>query len=488
MVVGSGAGGGTAAAVLAKAGLDVVIVEAGRYFSERDFDGAELSGFDRLYLNGGGMASADGGVGLLAAAGLGGTTLVNYTFSFRTPDTLRREWAEEHGVEGVAGEDFDRSLDAVWERIGVNAEHSVPSRRDETIREGFDKLGWQWQVMQRNVAGCTEEVCRLCHYGCQLGAKQSTLKTWVKDAYEAGTRVLVETRAERVLIEGGKAAGVEARTADGHRVSVRARAVVSACGALHTPVLLSRSGITSNTLGKHLRLHPVLVIWGQFDEEVRPWEGMLASTYSDQDQDMDGRGYGVKYEHVAIPPSILLSFSPWRGGRQHAELMQALPYTAGLGVLLRDHGVGEVRTGRDGEPIVRYKLTSDDVDHMRRGVRGAARVIEAMGARRVYSSHSKWVAYEPGVKGDLDSFIDDADACGWGAGQAQTVSFHIMGSARMGRSPADSVCDPNGQVWGTPGLYVFDGSAFPTASGVNPMVTIEALAHMNARALAAKLG
>ena len=101
----------------------------------------------------------------------------------------------------------------------------------------------------------------------------------------------------------------------------------------------------------------MLVIWGQFDEQVRPWEGMLSSTYSDQDADMDGRGYGVKYEHVAIPPSILLSFSPWRGGRQHAELMQALPYTGGLGVLLRDHGVGEVRTGRDGEPIVRYKLT-----------------------------------------------------------------------------------------------------------------------------------
>jgi long-chain-alcohol oxidase len=130
----------------------------------------------------------------------------------------------------------------------------------------------------------------------------------------------------------------------------------------------------------------------------------------------------------------------------------------------------------------------DDVQHMRRGVRGAARVVEAMGARRVYSSHSKWVAYEPGVKGSLDTFMRDADACGWGAGQAQIVSFHIMGSARMGRSPTDSVCEPTGQVWGTPGLYVFDGSAFPTASGVNPMVTIEALAHMNARALAAKLG
>jgi long-chain-alcohol oxidase len=487
VVVGSGAGGGTAAAVLAKAGLDVVILEAGRYFTEKDFDGAELSGFDRLYLNGGGMASASGSIGLLAAQGLGGSTLVNYTFSFRTPDKVRAEWAGEHGIAAVASEEFDSSLDAVWERIGVNAEHSVPSRRDETIREGLDKLGWQWEVMQRNVRGCTEDVCRLCHYGCQLGAKQSTLKTWVQDAHDAGARIVVQTRAERVILEGGAARGVEARTADGHRVTVRARAVVSACGALHTPVLLSRSGVASKALGKNLRLHPVLVVWGQFDEEIRPWEGMLTATYSDQDADLDGRGYGVKYEHVATPPSILLSFAPWRGGRHHAGLMQAMPYTGGLGVLLRDHGVGEVRAGRDGEPIVRYKLAPEDVEHMRRGLRGAAQVVEAMGARRIYSSHSKWVAFEPGTGGHVDGFIRDADACGWGVGQAQLVSFHIMGSARMGGSPADSVCDPSGQVWDTPGLYVCDGAAFPTASGVNPMVTIEALAHMNARALAAKL-
>jgi long-chain-alcohol oxidase len=487
VVVGSGAGGGTAAAVLAQAGLDVVILEAGRYFTERDFDGDELSGFDRLYLNGGGMASTDGSVGLLAAQGLGGTTLVNYTFSFRTPDPVRREWADEHGLAAVAGDEFDGSLDAVWERIGVNAEHSLPSRRDETIRAGFDRLGWEWEVMERNVRGCTEEVCRLCHYGCQLGAKQSTLKTWVQDAHDAGARILVETRAERVTIEGGAAGGVEARTAAGHRVTVRARAVVSACGALHTPVLLARSGIASKALGKNLRLHPVLVVWGQFEEEVRPWEGMLSSTFSDRDADMDGRGYGVKYEHVATPPSILLSFAPWRGGREHAELMQALPYTGGLGVLLRDHGVGDVRAGRDGQPIVRYRLSPDDVQRMRRGVRGAARVVEAMGARRIFSSHSRWVAYEPGARGDLDGFMRDADACGWGAGQAQLTSFHIMGSARMGGSPDDSVCDPAGQVWHIPGLYVCDAAAFPTASGVNPMVTVEALAHMNARGIAAKL-
>ena len=487
VIVGSGAGGGTAAAVLAGAGLDVVLIEAGRYYTEKDFDGAELSGFERLYMNAGGMSTVDGGIGLLAGQGLGGTTLVNYTYSFRPPDKLREEWAREHGLPALTTPDFDESLDSVWERIGVNAEHSVPSSRDVAIRESLDKLGWEWEVMQRNVRGCTEEVCRLCHYGCQLGAKQSTLKTWIQDAHDAGTRILVETRAERVLTDRGRAAGVQARTAAGHKVTVTARAVVSACGTLHTPVLLSRSGVRSRALGKNLRLHPVLVVWGQTGEQVKPWEGMLASTFSDQDADMDGRGYGVKYEHVAIPPGILLSFSPWRGGRQHAELMQALPYTTGCGVLLRDHGVGEVRTGKDGEPVVHYRLAPEDVEHMRRGVRGAARVVEAMGARRIYSSHSKWVAYEPGASGNLDSFMRDADACGWGAGQAQTVSFHIMGSARMGGSPIDSVCDPTGEVWTTPGLYVLDASAFPTASGVNPMVTIEALSHMNARGLAAKL-
>ena len=489
VVVGSGAGGGTAAAVLAQAGLDVVIVEAGRYFTEKDFDGAELSGFDRLYQNGGGMASVDGSVGLLAAQGLGGTTLVNYTFSFRTPDKVRDEWAREHGLAAVATPEFDQSLDAVWERIGVNAEHSIPSRRDETIREGLDKLGWEWEVMQRNVRGCTEKVCRLCHYGCQLGAKQSTLKTWVQDAYDADARILVQTRAERVLIEGGVATGVEARTADGHKVTVKARAVVSACGSLHTPVLLARSGVSSNALGKHLRLHPVLVIWGQFDEEVRPWEGMLVL-----DLLRPGRGHGrrrLRREvrargHPAEHPHVVRALarrSPprradagdavhgWASGCSCATTASAR--SAPAGTASRSCATSSRRT---------------DVEHMRRGVRGAAQVVEAMGARRVYSSHSDWVSFEPGARGDVDDFMRQADACGWGAGQAQMVSFHIMGSARIGDSPIDSVCDPTGEVWSTPGLYVMDGAAFPTASGVNPMVTIEALSHMNARGLAAKLG
>jgi choline dehydrogenase-like flavoprotein len=226
-----------------------------------------------------------------------------------------------------------------------------------------------------------------------------------------------------------------------------------------------------------------MVVWGLFDEAIRPWEGMLAGLYSDELADMDD-GYGVKYEHVATPPSILLSFAPWRGAAHNAELMQALPHTGGVGILLRDRDGGEVTVGRDGLPVVKWRLSDYDREHMRRGLEGAARLTEAMGAQRIYSSHAGWVAYDPGRDGDVARFMADADECGWGAGQAQPVSFHLMGSARAGGSPETSACRGNGETWDVRNLLVLDGSAFPTASGVNPMVSIEALAHMNAHALA----
>ena len=229
-----------------------------------------------------------------------------------------------------------------------------------------------------------------------------------------------------------------------------------------------------------------MLAWGICDEEVRPWEGMLAGNYSDQDADMDD-GYGVKYEHTAIVPSILLSFAPWRGAAHNAELMRALPYTTGAGVLLRDRDGGEVSAGRDGYPVVKWALSDYDRDHMRRGLEGAARIVEAMGAKRIYTSHSKWVSYDPGRDGDVKRLMRDADAAGWGAGQAQPVSFHIMGSSRMGKSPDMAACNPQGETWDVRNLYVFDGSSFPSASGVNPMVSIESLAHMNATALAERL-
>ena len=288
------------------------------------------------------------------------------------------------------------------------------------------------------------------------------------------------------MVENGTARGVEVRTADGGVATVRARAVVPACGAINTAALLKRSRLRNPNVGRHLKLHPVTVVWGVFDEEVRPWEGTLQAVYSEQHRDLD-EGYGLMYETAPVHPSLLVAFGPWRDARQSADMMRALPHTMPVGVLLRDRDGGEVRVGRDGQPVVRYRLSEFDTGHVRTGIDGGAQILEAAGARRIFSSHSRLVGYEPGANGGRERFARDADACGYEPGRCTFFSFHIMGTARMGGSPATSACNPDGETWDVRDLVVCDASAFPTASGVNPMVSIEAIAHMNATRLAARL-
>jgi choline dehydrogenase-like flavoprotein len=483
VVVGSGAGGGTAAGVLAKAGLDVVVVEAGGYFSEEDFDGAELDGYVRLYLGGGGVPTPDQSIGLLAGFCLGGGTTVNYTWCFRPPDHVRRDWTDRFGLSEWAGEDFDASLDAVWDRIHVNSENSMPSLRDERFREGLAKLGWDSQVMQRNAVGCREDICGQCHYGCPIGAKQSTFKTWLQDAYDAGARIVVNAPVERVLIEGGEAKGIEATTMNGHRLTVRARAVAAAAGAINTPALLVRSGLDNPNVGKNLMIHPVHLVWAIFEQEVLPWTGVFGSTFCDEFLDM-GEGYGVKYMHASAHPSDLAVFAPWRGASEHSELMQSLRYTGGFGALQRARDAGEVVVGKDGLPAPIWSLSDFDREVMRKGLDGISQILEAGGARRIYTSHAGWISYEPG-NGEREKMLKAADDYGWGPAQVTLGSFHLMGTAHMGADR--SVCDPTGESWDAENLFVVDGAVLPTALGVNPMITIEAAAHKIARGMAAKL-
>ena len=484
VIVGSGAGGGATAAVLAGAGLDVVVVESGDYYDDQDFDGSELGAIARYYMAAP-TATHDQSVGLLAGSCLGGGTVVNYSTSFRTPDDVRAEWAS-HGVPAFTSDDYTASLDAVCERLGVNQEYNDPSTRDQKLRDGCLALGWHVDAMPRGVRKCAQgKECGYCGLGCRVGAKQSVVKTWLADAHSAGTRLVVRSRVQKVLVEGGSARGIVGVTAEGKRLEIRSRAVVAACGAIHTPALLKRSGLSNANIGKHLRLHPATAVFGVFDEELKPWEGVMQALYSDQFRDLHD-GYGLKYETAAEHPHLFIGFAPWRGARDHFALMEAISNTVPIGVLLRDRDGGEVRVGRDGEPVVRYKLSEFDAGHLRTGIDGAAQMLEAAGARRVFSSHAKWVGYDTST-GSRAQFMADADAAGYGAGQCTLNSFHIMGSARMGGSSATSACDPTGQTWEVRGLYVLDGSSFPSASGVNPQISIQAIAHMGARGLAARL-
>src|SRR5581483_2867613 len=266
VIVGSGAGGGATAGVLAGAGLDVIVIETGDYYDDKDFDGSELRALTQFY-QGAPQASHDQSIGLLAGACLGGGTVINYSTSFKTPDDVRAEWAA-YGVPAFISEEYGASLDAVCERLGVNQEHNEPSTREQKVQEGCVKLGWHVDAMPRSVRRCAQgKECGYCGLGCRVGAKQSVVKTWLSDAFGAGTRLIVRTKIERVLVEAGAARGVVGRTVEGHRVTVRARAVVAACGAIHTPALLKRSGLRNPNIGKHLKLHPATAVFGVFDDE-----------------------------------------------------------------------------------------------------------------------------------------------------------------------------------------------------------------------------
>lgn len=487
VVVGSGAGGGTAAGVLAEAGLDVVVLEAGDFHDESTFDGSELTGFTKLYAPAP-QTSIDGQMLLVAGKGLGGGTVVNYTTSFRTPDRVREEWAAQ-GARQFVDQEYTDALDAVCRRLGVNTDHDLAAPRDAALERGAKALGWSTGAMPRNVQGCDMGVeCGHCGMGCRIGAKQSVTKTWLEDAAAAGARLVVGTKVTRVVVRDSQATGVEALSTGGHRVVVKARAVVVAGGAVQTPALLKRSGLKNPNIGRYLRLHPATAVWGRLDEPVVPWVGAMQSRYVDEMMDLDGKGYGVLYETAPLTPAFGSGFVNWRSGAQHLQRMSELDHMLGVAVIVRDRDPGgEVKIGRDGEPIVHYILSGRDTDHLMLGFEGAAKIAEAAGATKIYSPHTRTVSYEPGVRGDLASFMADCRKEGADPGRVTLAALHIMGSARMGGHPSTSAVSPDGETWDVRNLYVADASAFPTASGVNPMISIESIAFMTARRIAAAL-
>jgi len=482
-VIGSGAGGGVAAAVLAASGKEVIVLEGGGYYDDADFDGGELKGFERLYTEFGFASTRDHSVGMLAGECLGGGTVVNYTTSFRTPDDIREEWAQA-GAGWLRTAEYTRSLDAVCQRLSVNQNHNRVSHREQVMERGLRALGWHVDAMPRNVIDCEQgRLCGFCGYGCSIGAKQSSVKTWLADAQARGAKFVVNTRAERIRVQHGAATGVEARTKSGHRVVVKCKHAVVACGAVHTAALLLRSGLENRHIGRHLHLHPVSNVCGIFDEDILPWEGTMQAIYSDQHRFLTGN-FGVKYETTALQPVIAMAVMPWREPRDFRQRMSQLSRTTAIGVLLRDRGEGRVVAGRDGHPVTSYSLSDYDRRHMQRGFRGAAQILEAAGARRIYSPHVKLCSYEPGKAGSLDGFVQQMDAAGWGNTRVALFSFHIMGTARMGDTPQESATNPQGETWEVRNLHVMDGSSFPSASGVNPMISIAAIAHRNATVLA----
>jgi long-chain-alcohol oxidase len=488
VVVGSGAGGGAAAAVLAEAGLDVIVLERGNYYDDQDFGDGELDALTSLYAPGP-AASTEGQITLVAGTCLGGGTVVNWSTSLPTPDSVRAEWAET-GVPQFASDEFGDALAAVQKRIGVTDGKSPLSARDGILERGARALGWDVDTLPRNVSdACDAGVeCGRCGYGCRLGAKQSATKTWLADAAEHGARLVVDADVRAITVKAGRAESVSAVTASGVEITVHAKAVVVAAGAIQTPALLRRSGLRNKNIGQHLRLHPAAAVFGVFDDDIRPWEGALQARISRHHADLDGNGYGVIYETGPVHPGLATGFMSWRGAARHQASMLDFARTSSIGIITRDRDPGTVSIDKSGEPVVKYRLSDYDAAHLHTGIVGAASILEAAGAQRIYSGHQAGISFEPGIRGSLAEFDAAATKAGYGPGRCSMGALHIMGSARMGGTAELSATDPDGATWDVPNIVVADGSSFPTAPGVNPMVTIEAIGYMNAKRLAARLG
>jgi long-chain-alcohol oxidase len=486
VIVGSGAGGAVVAAELAARGKEVVVLEKGGYRSESDFSHVEGEALEQMYDGGGLLATKDLGLVMLQGATLGGGTVINYTTSFPTPESVREEWARHHGLPHFRDEAFTQSLDAVAARIGVNTAHAAPSGRDRVLIRGLERLGWHHGVLPRNVRGCAQDdACGYCGFGCRRGAKQSSLVTFLADAAARGARIVVDCDVRRVTRENGRVTGVEAR-AGSHTLRVKAAAVVVAGGSIHSPALLFRSGLELPALGRHLALHPATAVLADMGEEIRPWTGTVQAHYSDQFADLDG-GYGFKLETAPVHPSLQALAVPWESARQHRDQMATLPRTGLAGLLLRDRFGGRVRVDRNGDPVVEYRLSRYDAAHMRSAISAGAELLEAAGAREIWLPLARAVSYRPGSQGARSDWLSRVDAAGWGPNQLLLVTFHQMASCRMGADARTSVVDAEHRVWGVKGLYVADASVFPTASGVNPMLTVMGIAHRAAGAIASHL-
>ena len=345
-VIGSGAGGGVIAAECAKAGKSVLVLEMGAYSNESDFKQLELPGYLELYYGGGLAATESGSIAILAGQTLGGGTVVNYMNCVRTPDSVLSEWAG-HGLDGLDDPSFvSEHMEVVLERIGANTEATKQNGTHQRLMAGCDALGYEHRPIWRNAAlNDDPEFCGYCSMGCQQGCKRSAMKTWLQDSSDAGGRCVPRCHADRILVEDGRATGVEATVThpDGSTtaLTVEAPTVVVACGSIESPALLLRSGIGGPAAGKNLRLQPAFVVMGTYDEPVEGWRGQVQSALSDHFFDIED-GYGFLIEATGMFPALLGASYPWESGEQHKQLMQSLRWQAPFITVARDHGSGEV--------------------------------------------------------------------------------------------------------------------------------------------------
>ncbi len=474
VVIGTGAGGAVVGRELAEAGLAVVFVEEGKYFERQDFTHRAFDMQSKLYRRAGAMFSV-GNTGIPIPVGqtVGGTTTVNGGTCFRTPDRVLREWQERHGLDELAPDAMGKYFQKVEDTLGIEAaKKSLLGGNGRVIERGCNALGFKRHgPLKRNAPACDGQ--GVCVFGCPTDAKRSTNVSYIPLALKAGAELFAGFRVTRIIVESGHATGVVATTREGHTLTVRARAVVVACGALSTPTLLARQGLggRSGQLGGNLSIHPASGALAEFDEQIRPWDG-IPQGYSIEELHDEG----ILFEGANVPLEMTMGMTQIIGP-EIVRLAESYDRISSFGFMVEDTSRGRVREVM-GQPVITYNLTEQDVAHIKRGMDVLAQVFFAGGAKRVFTSFNGFDVL------DSPKDLERLRRTSLKAWDLDMSAYHPLGTARMGRDPSTSVVGPDHEMHDVKRLYVVDGAAVPSALGVNPQVTIMALATRAAEKIA----
>ncbi|SDH47328.1 Choline dehydrogenase [Pseudomonas benzenivorans] len=495
-IVGSGAGGGTSAEILSAAGFKVLLIEEGPLKTSSDFKMQEAQAYASLYQEGIGRMSKDGAITILQGRAVGGTTLVNWTSSFRTPAPTLEHWAKEHAVEGHGPAEMAPWFEVMEKRLGVAPWAVPPNANNEVIRSGCDKLGYAWNVIPRNVRGCWN--LGYCGMGCPTNAKQSMLVTSIPAMLDQGGELLYLARAERLLLDGDQVSGIECLGLDercvapnGRRITVKARHYILAGGGINTPGILLRSKAPDphQRAGKRTFLHLVNFSAAQFEQLINPFYGAPQSIYSDHFQWDDGPAGRLSYK-LEVPPlhPALTATLLGRFGIDNALRMEQLPHTNVMLALLRDgfhpdSAEGRVELRGDGSPVLDYRMTDYSWDGVRRAFHSMAEIQFAAGAKAVLPLHA-----DAGYVKSLAEARRLIDALPLELYRTRLGSAHVMGGCAMGEDPRQAVCDSLGRHHQLGNLSIHDGSLFPTSIGANPQLSIYGLTAKLSAKLVKRLG
>ncbi len=494
-IVGTGAGGGVTAEILAEAGLAVVLVEEGPLRSSSDFRMIEAEAYPQLYQESAARKTLDKAITILQGRSVGGSTTVNWTSCFRAPPSTLAYWRERFGLRDLTPEALAPWFERMERRLAIAPWTVAPNGNNALLARGGARLGIPTAAIRRNVKDCWN--LGYCGMGCPTNAKQSMLVTCIPAALARGAHLVCLARAERLVLRGANAEALVCGALDargvhptGRRVTVRARHYVVAAGGIGSPALLLRSGAPDphRALGARTFLHPTVAVAALMPDRVEAYAGAPQSAYSDHFLErgpIDGP-VGFKLEAAPLHP-LLLAMTLQGFGPPHAALMRAFPNAQVLIALLRDgfhpeSPGGNVGLRDDGSPVLAYPLPPYLWEGVRRAYLALAEIQFAAGAREVLPLHERAAPYAswPAAKAAIEALPLEPLL-------ARVMSAHVMGGCAMADRPARGVVDHLGRHFQLGNLSVHDGSVFPTSLGANPQLSIYAVAARSAVALAAAL-